>query len=127
MKNLSDIHIVVLVLGIVLRFLRSYKVESIKPDFEPLQYWSVSRLLIWVADVTASIAALILLPEFIQIVVAFFPKWEDYIKASDLIITFSIGFAGYDIFKYGSRYTAVLGRKAWEMLLSKFSTPSKKK
>jgi len=87
----------------------------------------VSRLLIWVADVTASIAALILLPEFIQIVVAFFPKWEDYIKASDLIITFSIGFAGYDIFKYGSRYTAVLGRKAWEMLLSKFSTPTKKK
>ncbi len=127
MKNLSDIHIVLLALGIVLRFLRSYNIEAKTPSFEPRKYWSVSRSLLWLTDVIASITALILLPQFIQIVVTFFPKWADYIKASDLIITFSIGFAGYDIFKYGSRYTAVLGRKAWEMLLAKFSTPTKKK
>jgi|TARA_Y100000310_G_scaffold210338_1_gene210944 hypothetical protein len=122
MKNLSDIHIVVLILGIVLRFLRSYKIEASKPGFEPWQYWTASKIIVWGADIVASVTALILLPEFIQIVVAFFPKWADYIKASDLIITFSIGFAGYDIFKYGSRYSAVLGRKAWEMLLSKLSS-----
>jgi hypothetical protein len=122
MKNLSDIHVIVLAFGIILRFLRSYNIEAKNPDFEPRKYWSVSRSLLWLTDTVASVAALILLPQFIQIVVAFFPKWADYIKASDLIITFSIGFAGYDIFKYGSRYTAVLARKAWEMLLSKFSS-----
>lgn len=122
MENLSNIHVVILILAILARFLRAIKVSAkeLEPElFTIRKYFTVGKSTLWLLHVIFATLGIIALPGAFRFCTYFFPAYLPYLNQLDLLITFLIGFAAYDGFKLISKPTRLLFKHIVEWVFDK--------
>ena len=97
---LEKIELIVLVLSIGVRFLAALNADHKKPEFK---LFSISFFLKWSLHLFSCLLLFLIFPDFLHSLDRFFPK-VGFANSPNLLVTFAIGFGGYDIIKFVNKY-----------------------